>query len=281
VSSRWRSRYLIPQPSAAELLFKSTVAQIDANLARGDTRSAQCAALEWADAVSDRLSLERVCVWKYFKRNLVERWFGGVERKRFAPGWTIDDIVGYADQFCGTQMRMSFFTQDIACHAESVRLPMRALTERRKFIEQFENSCAIEVFPESSGPHTICFRRFTSEFGEDVFYEAAYGQAMKVFETEQGRHVIACAVKTTKGYHYTLSGRRPRGAEGSAVLANLLALIRRHDLTFDLRAFSLCRMVGIEHFSIEGYFTKHLDRVVVVDIDLPLDGVFMRIGASR
>lgn len=266
-------RYFTTEPSGAEALFNTVVDRIDRHFKCGDLLGARRMAFYWAECVTDKLGLAHFTSWKSFKRNIAERWFGRVERRTFPPGWNPDDVLKYVDDFSGIHVRVSLFKPHIACHASSVRLPGGTRQARRKFLQQLTNTCTIEVFPESSGPSKICFRRFSTLFGEDVFYEAAHGQAMNAFEMRQGRNAVGLALKASDGYHYTLE--RPVSGRSATVVKALSKLIAHHDAALGMASFGLCRTLGIEQVLAEGYFDREDNAVVIVDIDLPLDRVFM------
>jgi hypothetical protein len=266
-------RYFITEASDAEALFNTVIDRINRHFTCGDLLGAREMAFYWAECITDKLGLAHFTSWKSFKRNVAERWFGRVERRTFPPGWDPDDVLRYADGFSGTHVRISLFKPNIACHATSVRLPGGAWQTRCKFLQQLTNTCTIEVFPESSGPTKICFRRFSTLFGEDVFYEAAHGQAMNAFEMRQGRNAVGRALKTSDGYHYTPAG--PASRRSATVVKALSKLIAHHDAVLGMASFGLCRTLGIEQVLAEGYFDRQDNAAVVVDIDLPLDRVFM------
>lgn len=234
-------------------------------------------AIEWADGVCDRLGLTKAGNWKFFKRSLAALWFGRVENKRFPPGWSTEGALQYARHFSGHSVRFSLFPRDIACHAKSFRLPADQKDEWEQIIAQADNSMAMEMFPEASTDDTICFRRYTDQFGETVFYEAGRGQAMFVFEQERGQHSVVSATKDDEGYIYTrIVPEDHHDRTVQEIEAKLKGLIETHDNGLANKCFGLCRMLGINYVLIEGYFDPtRPSNVLVVDLDLPFDAVFM------
>jgi hypothetical protein len=191
-----KRRYINSEPSKAEASFAFALDGISSSVAAGDWKRARGLAKDWGIDVSRLLRIPQGQVWKEFKRHLAAHWFGRPEKRIFPPKWTVSDALAYARTFQGRNLRVSCFPEDIACHAKSIRLPAN---ERKKWfsvLEALDRNILIEIFPESSTSSGICFRRFASAFGEDVFYEAGKGQAMAVFEAEQGKHPTVYARKT-------------------------------------------------------------------------------------
>lgn len=141
-------------------------------------------------------------------------------------------------------------------------------------LASLERKILIEVFPESSSDTGICLRRFTSAFGEDVFYEAGMGQAMAVFEEEQGKHPKVFASKKCP-MRFSMQGQGP-GLDVTKIKRRLRLLIQKHDTSIQSRRSAICRRIGMDGLGIEGYFNPNTkDDLVVVDFDLPLDLAFM------
>ena len=274
--------YVVYEPTKEEALHIFAKERIAQAISKGQPLEARAIAIEWADIISDRFGLKNTGVWKFFKRALVARWFGGVENKRFPPGWLVEDALQYAYEFRGRSVRFSLFPEDIACHAVSYRLPASQTSQWGDIIAQADNSVAMEMFPEASTDDSICFRRYTTLFGEVVFYEAGTGQAMYVFEQERGQHPVVLAEK--RGRKYTYTTIVPAESDGSTIFdteAKLWSLIQTHDVELDCKCRGLCRSLGIDYVSIEGYYDPTQPRqMLVVDLDLPFDFVFM-VSASR
>lgn len=256
--------------------FQFTEERIEQAVAKGQWNETEEIAMEWADMVCGKFGLKKTRVWKFFKRYLVEKWFGVVENKRFQPSWSVQEALEYANRFSGRSVRFSLFPEDIACHAKSFRLPVDRRTEWESTIAQADNSVAMEMFPETSSENTICFRRYSSR-GENIVYEASKGQAMFVFEQEQGLHPIVEASKLRERFIFS---KRNHGDdhfyELKEVERKLKALIKSYDSEITNKGLRICRALGINFLSIEGYFDpKVKSGPVVVDLDLPFDYIFM------
>lgn len=271
--------FAIYEATKDELWFQFAEERITKAVAGDRWLKAQEIAIEWANGVCDRLGLANTGNWKFFKRNLVARWFGKVEKKRFPPGWSVEVALQYANSFTGRSVRFSLFPKDIACHATSFRLPLDKREQWKDIIAQAENSVAMEMFPESSTDDTICFRRYTTRFGGEVFYEAGKGQAMFVFEQERGQHPVVLAKKKDEKYIYTRivpAGNPNRTVQ--EIEAKLRNLIKTHDYGLTSKCFGICRILGIGYVLIEGYFDPtRPNNLSIVDLDLPFDFVFMAV----
>lgn len=272
-----QEKYIIYEPTRTELCFQFAEERIAEAVKKDQWLKAQEIAVEWADAISNHLGLRKTGNWKFFKRNLVARWFGGVENKRFPPGWSAEEALQYANSFTSRSVRLSLFPRDIACHAISFRLPVNQRKEWKSIIDQADNSIAMEMFPESSTDDTICFRRYTTRFGEGVSYEAGKGQAMFVLEKERGQHPVVSTEKKDKEYVYTrIVPERHHNRTVQEIEAKLRNLIKTHDYGLASKCFGICRVLGIDYVSIEGYFDPtRPHNLSIVDLDLPFDFVFM------
>jgi len=260
-----------------ELWFQFAKKRIAEAIARDQWLEAQKIATDWADGICDRLGLRKTSVWKFFKRSLVAQWFGQVENRRFQPGWSVEEALQYAKSFSGRSVRFSLFPEDLACHAASFRLPAEQEDRWRSIIAQVDNSVAMEMFPESSTDDTICFRRYTMQFGEEVIYEAGKGQAMFVLEQEQGQHPVVSAEKKDGRYVYSeINPGDKHSEEVKEIKVKLRNLIETNDDELTRKCCRLCRALGIGWVCVEGYFdpTKP-GSLVIVDLDLPFDFVFM------
>jgi hypothetical protein len=270
-------RYLANDPSTNDVTHDFAVLLVSNAWISGDGTTARQLAMDWAQGVARRSALESADTWKFFKRAVVRRWFGPLESRKFMPPWNCDDVLCYAAAFITQDVRLSVFSTHLACHAPSMRLP-KDLTALRQVLLGVDRNEPIEVFPESSSTESICFRRFSYQFGEDVLYEAGFGQAMYTFEAEQGDHLIIRASKASGSYQFETA---PDLTMRYQTLARRLgALLRTHDTALEDRCFCLCRALGIEYVSIEGYFEQDTDRLTIVDVDLPLDFAFMGHGSS-
>jgi hypothetical protein len=233
--------------------------------------------MEWSDGVCEKCGLEKSKVWKVFKRSLVARWFGKVEKQLFKPGWSVEEALEYANRFPGRSIQFSLFPEAIACGARNIQLPWDQREKRNEILSGIDNSIAMEMFPESSSNESICFRRFTTEYGEEVIYEAGKGQAMFVFEQEQGKHEIVEATKSGKDFVYSRRNAENRDSrELEEIEKKLRTLIKVYDNNLGGNCLGICRALGFKQLSIEGYFDPTRDNnLLVIDLDLPFDFVFM------
>ncbi|MCL4519168.1 MAG: hypothetical protein M1587_08240 [Thaumarchaeota archaeon] len=265
----------MPDPRWQESWFWLAEKRIASAIAEGDWTEAQDIANAWADEICHKFDIPNTGVWKFFKRSIAARWFGRVENRRFAPGWSVDEALGYARSFVGRSVRFSLFSTDIASHATSHRLPIDRPQEWEQLLSQADNSIAMEVFPESSSPNSICFRRFTTCFGEEILYEAGKGQATYVFEQERGQHAVISAKKIGEIFAFRNHVGNVCVSSAQEIRPKLELLISVHETTLGAKSFGLCRMLGIDFVSIEGYFDPATDSVSIVDLDLPFDSVFV------
>ena len=276
-----QERYIVYDATREELWSQFANKRIAEAIAKGQWLKAQEIAMEWANGICDRLGLAKLDNWKFFRRSLVARWFGHVTSKRFLHGWSVEEALQYANRFAGRSVRFSLFPEDIACHATSYRLPVDQKERWEGIIAQADNSIAMEMFPETSTDDTICFRRYTTQFGETVFYEAGKGQAMLVFEQERGQHPVVSAMQDGGGYIYArIVPEDQHNRTALEIEAKLKSLIKTHDRRLASKCFGLCRMLGIDYVSIEGYFDlARSNKLTIVDLDLPFDFVFMGIAS--
>jgi hypothetical protein len=260
---------------SAEARTKLTALRIREAVARDRWSEARQLATDWAFEVSEELGLTKTSNWKFFKRALSAHWFGRVENKRFPPGWSREEALQYAKTLTGRSLRISLFPENIACRATSIKLPAEQEEHWENIIARIDNTVAIEIFPESSTLNSICFRRLATGHAEEVVYEAGKGQAMFVFEQEQGRHPIVTARKTRAGYAYS---RLNSGGdiEFSEIEGKLRMLIEKYDESLSRKSAIACNVLGIGYVSIEGYFDPGVTcSPVIVDLDLPFDYAFM------
>jgi phosphoenolpyruvate synthase/pyruvate phosphate dikinase len=235
--------------------------------------SAQQIALDWANELSTHIVIPRSLVWKYFKRNLVEKWFGSWEYKRFYSGWLTQDAVNYVLSHKDRIIRYSVFPTDIACHSVSKALPKNASAE--KLTEEFEaldHSVPVEVFPQQPADY-LCFRGILHD--NEFRFEAGIGQAMYTFEQERGLHPIVA------GY-LELSTRQPKvikqptGEPKIKIIEdNLYFLLNLYGESLLMKCLDLSNSLGVNWLAIEGYY-NYFDQSppFVCDIDLPQDIAF-------
>lgn len=260
-----------------DLWFQFADKRIADAIAKDQWLKAQEIAMEWANGICDQLGLAKIGNWKFFKRSLVARWFGQVENKKFLPGWSVEEALQYANSLTGRLVRFSLFPEDIACQATSYRLPADQREQWESIIAQADNSVAMEMFPETSTEGSICFRRYTTQYEEEVVYEAGKGQAMFVFEQEQSQHPVVSATKKDEGYVYArVVPEDHHDITAQEIEAKLRSLIKTHDRGLASKCRGLCRTLGIDYVSIEGYFDPtRPNKLTIVDLDLPFDFVFM------
>ena len=282
-SRLFQGKYTVYEITQEELWFQFAESRIAEAISQNQWLGAQDTANEWADIVCARLGLSNPGVWKFFKRALVAYWFGQVERRKFSPGWSVKEALEYANSFVRRSVRFSLFPKDIACHAKSFRLPADQRGEWERILVEADNSEAMEMFPEPPMDDVICFRRYTTIFGEEIHYEAGKGQAMFVFEQERGQHPVISASKKDEGYVYTRALLGSQYVEvAQDIEMKLKDLIDIHDDALASTCLSMCRALGIDYTSIEGYFDPNTpDKLLVVDIDLPFDAAFMTPNAQQ
>ena len=119
-------------------------------------------AVGWANGVCDNLGLPIQPNWKFFKRELVAKWFGRPQNKKFSSGWDIDLALQYANQFTTRAVRFSLFPRDIACHASSYKLSQQNRDSWRSILLSVDNSIDMEMFPDAATSTSVCFRRYSS-----------------------------------------------------------------------------------------------------------------------
>jgi hypothetical protein len=225
-------------------------------------------ALEWFLAHCPLADDNLTRNWKVLKKWLVSAVFGDLAGRFIMPGWSADDVASYARSLlAGPQtIRISEFPSGISCHARSeVFDPDWTDLRLLEFVRTFDRSCTLHIFPQQDAEQT-CFRAVYTD--GSVLVEAGWGQAMYVFETERGYHPVALARAETGG-----SFLLEQTDDVPARIVDGLRTFLNAQCDW-LRSVGqvLSRLLGAEQFAIEGYFDPRLpDRVVVVDIDLPLD----------
>jgi hypothetical protein len=206
--------------------------------------------------------------WKVLKKWLVSAVFGDLAGRFIMPGWSADDVAGYARSLlAGLQtIRISEFPSGISCHARCEVFDPNWIDLRLlEFVRTFDCSCTLHIFPQQDAEQT-CFRVVHTD--GSLLVEAGWGQAMYVFEAERGRHPVALA-HAEAGDSFLLEDSDDIPAK---VVDGLRAFLGAQCDWLHSMGGVLSRLLGVEQFAIEGYFDPRLpDRVVVVDIDLPLD----------
>ena len=255
------------------MVFQLVKKRIKERIKEGQWLEAQQTAREWSQEICAQFGLYDTGNWKFFKRSVVAKWFGAVENKRFETGWSVEDVLQYADSFPGRTIRFSIFPNDIACKAKSFRLLSTHRGEWRRILEQEDHSIPLEIFPEASTLASICFRRFEARNETEIIYEAGKGQATYIFEEEQGYHSIVAASKLTGEYIYS---RRTGPEDLDEIEKKLRSLIRFHDNDLSFKCREIFEALGVDYVSIEGYFDPlKFNKLPIVDMDLPFDLAFM------
>ncbi len=252
--------------SRTEALCDGTCSRIRRGLVAGRSEACYDEALSWAAVVSSLVGLGVPKNWKFFKRDLVAKWFGPREHKRLDADWATDDVLAAARGFGsgGRTVRCSVFPDTIACHSVSKALPPDGDEVLwREIIDSLDKSAPIEVFPQQDS-NQLCFRAVVAQ-GRTVV-EAGVGQAMYVFEEERGTHPVAIAELNWNG------PSSPKGP-GGAPVRGLSALIERWGEWLLVRLTAISTTLGTQWLGIEGYYETGREPFVC-DIDLPLDMAF-------
>jgi phosphoenolpyruvate-protein kinase (PTS system EI component)/8-oxo-dGTP pyrophosphatase MutT (NUDIX family) len=261
-------------PRRRELENSSDILErIIAEVNRSNYPAAQKAAMDWAGSIAEDLGLKSPTVWKYFKRDLVEKWFGAGERKRFEPGWDTGEAVAYATSHSMRKVRYSVFPADIACHARSKALPEdTTMAEWRAELDALDHSIAVEIFPQQPEDN-LCFRaRFE---GDDLQLEAGLGQAMYVFEEERGRHPFVQGFFDVASCKAKVTGRNENEQATASIEKSLTDLLSLYGSDLLRNCREICDTLQITWIAIEGYYDfKTQAYPFVCDLDLPQDLAF-------
>jgi pyruvate,orthophosphate dikinase len=262
-----------------KVLYEQSMEKINDAIYNNDDAEGKKIAMQWAKMICLKYGMDLPTVWKFFKRDIISKWFGKREHRRFSPVWKVRDVLEYMQHLPGNSFRISKFPRDIACHAESLALNLDERDLWFNIIEKVDKSVSIEVFPTIS-EHSMCFRIFNS--WEEFYVEAGIGQAMYVFEEEQGKHPIVMAQfnnESQYGDQYVLSEKYKQNSRKSVVEKIKLMLkdfIKIHIENIRIRCEFLRYSLGVDYIAIEGYFDPGKPgNISVVDLDLPLDGAFM------
>lgn len=263
--------YINPDPSVIENWFIHCNSRIKKSLINENTEGAINIAYDWADFVCSKIGIKNEGNWKLFKKGIIKKYFGNYLSKKFKSGWNYKDVINFLDNFHEIDFRVSIFPKNIACRSQSVALPAILKNSWAETLKTLDNSHDIEVFHQASNDKSICFRRFTTLFGEEIKYEVGYGQAMNVFENEQGEHQILSCSLENKGFRFYSETENDYELN-----RRLKKLISTHNYFLHSISKLICSEIGIEWLSIEGYYTyEPLSKLLIVDIDLPFDFLFM------
>jgi len=264
--------YNIPDPNSEEIWFSFCKDRIDKAIACKDINHAILIAYEWAELICEKLNIRNENNWKFFKKNIIKKYFSAnFIKKRYHKGWDYREVMNFIQKYPNLDFRISLSPKDIACHSQSIALPKSQYNSWANILSNIDNSCEAEVFQQASNESSICFRRFSTLFGETIKYESGFGQAMYVFEKEQGKHPVLSAIKKGNKYVYSPDKNYP-----DELYLKLNDLISSYDYDLQIKSKSICTKLGIEWLSIEGYYSKESQSdLIIVDIDLPFDYVFM------
>ncbi len=240
----------------------------------GSYVEAQEIARRWGLEVCKKYDISYSHNWKFIKRNIVDRWFGKREYKRFLPGWSMDDIFDYAKKNPGKSFRVSLFPDNIACHAVSYPLPADSFDDWPSTISNIDKNITMEIFPEPP-QNNVCFRVYSAVDESNI--EIGFGQAMHVFEAEQGIHPIVGATKIDDQYTYFEENYdKMNAARFNELKKHINNMIKKHAETIQSKCYWVRKALGVEYVLIEGYYDPEKpDNILICDIDLPLDIAFI------
>ncbi len=258
--------------STRETASHDTLQRIGELVRVGDLERARGVAWQWAENVSSRYGLQSATNWKFFKRDLAAFWFGKNESRRFLPGWSVEEVVAYAETLrsASTPTRFSVFPATIACHAVSEVLPANINAEERaRRLGGIDRKSAVEVFPDQSSTK-LCFRVVLVD--GVVRMESGIGQAMYVFEQDRGSHPVLvkqlfpadAATPESSADQLQVTSERFVEEHGGHVVGTMFAVL--NDL-------------GCDWLAIEGYYATG-EPLVVCDMDLPFDLAFHVAGTA-
>lgn len=282
IKSSGSAAFYVPSPPARLEASAEKFAKLVAYVRKGKEEQAIHLARSWGIAAAGNVGINFPPVWKYFKRDLVARWFGKREYRRFTPTWNSEEVLSYgrelSDRVRG--LRFSLFPPDIACGSISGVLPRPMLGEQseadehwRAILEDLDHSVPIEVFP-LRGSAELCFRAVLEGLRLNV--EAGVGEAMLVFEQERGDHTVVHGQVNPLGSTLHRPWKPHDHIEARAT-DGLLLLLEKYGEEMLMRAWHLADSIGVKWLAIEGYFNPDLEsKPEVCDLDLPYDLAFYR-----
>lgn len=268
-----KQRYIIPDPTLEEVWFLFCKNRIEEAIRNKDTNKAISIVYEWTEFICEKLNIKNENNWKFFKRNIIRKYFGeNFVKKRYSKGWDYNEVLGFIQKYPFFDFRVSLFPKNIACRSRSIALHKNQYHLWENILSNIDNSCEVEVFQQTSNESSICFRRFSTLFGEIIEYEAGFGQAMYVFEEEQGKHFILSTMsKNNNQYLYYSEKKCP-----DELRLKLKDLISSYDCYLHGKSKSICTKLGVGWLAVEGYYSNESPSdLVIVDVDLPFDYVFM------
>lgn len=249
-------------------LFEFYNKETDQAIKRGNKLVAQELAFEWLSEYKSRLCISIPWNWKIAKKQIVDYYFN----KPCAVQITLNDNIERGVEFImknlDKRIRCSYHKYDTACHSESRNLDESNLSWLVTIYKQMTSKDVIVIFVESSSSSTVCFRRFSLQYNEEVSYEMGYGQAMYVFETERGFHDTA-SINIIEG------SRANWNSTDMTLSKHLDSLISNHETILATKTENICYFMGLPQICIEGYFNiKTFGKPIIVDIDIPFDKAF-------
>jgi len=176
-----------------DVLFSYYNSHISEHIIHNRKEDAKTEAFEWLKEYERPLCITIPWNWKIAKKQIAAYFFGkppSVQLNYFS-----DVITGieFVKSHPEVNVRCSYHKCDTACHSESHRINVDNLDWLLYVKSIMSEKDIIDIFTECSTSSTMCFRRFSLQYNEDVSYEMGFGQAMYVFETERGQHDVAAS----------------------------------------------------------------------------------------
>lgn len=261
--------YLASKMEAEYILTKSLINKALSNYNYSNAIE-EC--YNWADIVANKFGFSYNKNWKLFKKKLVGKYFGSPPFKCFSRNQqSLEDFKIFKKTYANSKLRMTIHKHNEACHSKSIALING--DEIKHFlwaIKELGPQDYITVFPESSGPYSICFRCAISNFGQDIYYEAGFGQAYLTFENERGLHPIASVHKNKSCGKCSIIGV-------DSLKMHIYKMIEDYEYFLTSKMYCMCQFLGMDYIAIEGYYNyKEKTRPIIVDCDLPFDKVFFK-----
>lgn len=243
--------------------------EINALLAKNKKKEAQKKAFEWLQEYAESLCISVPWNWKIAKKQIAAYYYGKNPSVYLHFEDPLEKGVYFVRSHAKQNVRCSFHRFDTACHSESRKITtenLEWLTEIKGYMSPKD---VIDIFTECSTISTTCFRRFSLSYNEEISYEMGYGQAMYVFEAEQGQHDVV-------GRNYCDGKWKSENMSNFKLMEHLEQLIKNHEQYLAIKTQSICYYLGIPQICIEGYFDtmNPTEKPTIVDIDLPFDKAF-------
>lgn len=225
------------------------------------------AAFAWATSAAQQLDLARPVNWKLFKRDLLRRFCPTPLTTRFMSPWSAEDVIARARELRDGTVRCSAFPPEIACHSVSVVLPGGDEARWPDVLGSLDPAADLELFIEES-PEKVCWRLVDHNGSRTL--EVGRGRAMDVFEFERGHHPTACAWWDPSSAPTVLGSD-----EDPTLEAGVTMLLDEHKAELDRYVTTIRTSLALEVVALEGYYDDNTSDLVVCDLDLPVDWVFM------